>query len=148
VDGCGDDEPLVGVWLGDELSLDVGLELALELELTDELGLGLVLAPADLLAVELALALVLLVTDFVLDGVPDAGPITASTLASFGTEEQAVLTIGGLAASAASASPIAAEERNARPQTTPATVGLTMVCALTCGTSLQNSIRPDHPDAP
>jgi hypothetical protein len=143
-----------GVWLGDELLLDVGP--ALELELADELGLGLVVTLLD--GVELAPAL--LPADFVLGecfgglpghlvtcvGAPDAGAITASRPEPFGTDEHTLLTIGGLAASAASARPNTAEERNAKPETAPTTAGLT-TCALTRETSLQRSTRPDHPDA-
>jgi hypothetical protein len=172
VDGFGE-----GVWLGDGLALDDGLELGAELELEDELELGLGLALSELVGAELALAsldltgvalaLVLsarvelaatsvpLLADFVFggfpgqgvtfDGAPDAG---ATTVEFLGTEAQAVLTIGGFAASAAIAWPNTAVERNAKPDTAPTTVGLTTACALTRGTSLQNSFRPDHPDAP
>jgi hypothetical protein len=156
-----------GLVLGDELVLVVGLELGsgledkpglgIELPLSELLGDEVALASLDLSGVELELALALaasvelaltsvpLVADFVFgglpghgetcDGAPDAG---ATTVALLGTEAQAELTIGGLAASAAIAWPNRAEERNAKPERAHTTVGLMTTCALTCGTSLQS----------
>lgn len=159
-----------GVWLGDEL-LEVGPALVAELELAAELGLGLVLSlgvGVELALVLLALvgaelALALLLADdvlgeelgsfpgcFVTCVVPAAGAISASRAALFGTDEHAVLTMGGLPAapiSAASARLSTAVEMNANPATAPTTAGLTTTCALTCETSLQRSTRSDHPDA-
>jgi hypothetical protein len=155
----------------------VGLVLGEEVELADELGLvivllvvlgvalALVLLVLVLALVEPVLALALLLADFVLGeelgglpghcvtcvGAPDAGTTTASRAEVFGTEEHAVLTMGGFPAapmSAASAPLSTAVERNANPETATITVGLITTCALTCETSLQRSTPPGHPDAP
>jgi hypothetical protein len=151
---------LVGVELALALLLLVGVELALALLLL--VGVELALALLLLVGVELTLALLLAAFErgeslgglpghFVGSvGAPDAGATTSSREASFGTDEHAELTMGGLAASltsAASAWPSMELERNANPQTAPTTVGLTTTCALTVETSLQRSTPPDHPDA-
>jgi hypothetical protein len=146
-----------------------GVELALVLLVLVAVELALVLlgeVVLVLLALALAeLALALLLADFALGeelgglpghwvtcvGAPDAGATTASRAELFGTDEHAVLTIGGFPAapiSAASARLSTAVERNANPETATTTVGLTTTCALTSETSLQCSTPPGHPDAP
>jgi hypothetical protein len=158
---------LDGVLDGLVLVLLDGVELALVLLVLVAVELALVLL-VEVVLVLLALAelaLALLLADFVLGeelgglpghwvtcvGAPDAGATTASRAEFFGTDEHAVLTIGGFPAapiSAASARLSTAVERNANPETATTTVGLTTTCALTCETSLQCSTPPGHPDAP
>jgi hypothetical protein len=166
---------VVGLVLGEELELadELGLVIvllvvlgvALALVLLDGVALALLVLVLALALVEPALALALLLADFVLGeelgglpghcvtcvGAPDAGATTASRAEVFGTEEHAVLTMGGFPAapmSAASAPLSTAVERNANPETATITVGLITTCALTCETSLQRSTPPGHPDAP
>jgi hypothetical protein len=166
---------VVGLVLGAELELADALGLVLVIVLLDGVLEGLVLVLVLLDGVELALvllvlvavelALALLLADFALGeelgglpghwvtcvGAPDAGATTASRAELFGTDEHAVLTIGGFPAapiSAASARLSTAVERNANPETATTTVGLTTTCALTSETSLQCSTPPGHPDAP